>query len=171
MLFRSRSRFGLGVVLALAAIAVQVPLTVLLSYDSYQLFLTAVGVSAIRGGKSSGAAALGISLFARIGLMLVRGHHEAAVLVADRMVTFILMGAALCWMGGALQESWQREKELVERSRLLSGLLPICAGCKRIRDDRGRWCQIESYISAHSDAEFSHGFCPKCAAQWSETTA
>jgi len=47
--------------------------------------------------------------------------------------------------------------------KTLSGMLPICAGCKRIRDDGGYWSQIERYISKHSDASFSHGFCPECA--------
>jgi len=46
--------------------------------------------------------------------------------------------------------------------RTLSGLLPICAGCKKIRDDQGYWQQIETYISEHSDADFSHGICPEC---------
>ena len=44
----------------------------------------------------------------------------------------------------------------------LSGLLPICASCKKVRDDGGYWNQIEEYISAHSEAEFSHGVCPDC---------
>jgi len=47
--------------------------------------------------------------------------------------------------------------------RALKGLLPICASCKKIRDDKGYWNQIEAYISSHSDAEFSHGICPDCA--------
>jgi CheY-like chemotaxis protein len=46
--------------------------------------------------------------------------------------------------------------------RTLSGLLPICSGCKRIRDDRGYWNEVESYIKARSQAEFSHGLCPEC---------
>lgn len=46
--------------------------------------------------------------------------------------------------------------------KTLSGLLPICASCKKIRDDKGYWAQIETYIQAHSDAEFSHGICPDC---------
>lgn len=46
--------------------------------------------------------------------------------------------------------------------KALSGLLPICASCKKIRDDKGYWNQIEKYISAHSDAKFSHGICPEC---------
>ena len=45
----------------------------------------------------------------------------------------------------------------------LSGLLPICASCKKIRDDRGRWSPIEVYISEHSEADFTHGICPECA--------
>jgi YesN/AraC family two-component response regulator len=47
--------------------------------------------------------------------------------------------------------------------KLLSGFLPICASCKKIRDDKGYWQQIESYIHEHSEAEFSHGICPDCA--------
>lgn len=47
--------------------------------------------------------------------------------------------------------------------KTLSGLVPICASCKRIRDDKGFWNQIESYISKHSQAQFSHGLCPECS--------
>lgn len=54
------------------------------------------------------------------------------------------------------------EKALLEVKRL-SGLLPICASCKRIRDKNGGWQQIEDYIATHSEADFSHGICPKCA--------
>jgi len=45
----------------------------------------------------------------------------------------------------------------------LQGLLPICSECKKIRDDKGYWNRIESYISQHSGVEFSHGICPDCA--------
>ena len=47
--------------------------------------------------------------------------------------------------------------------RKLSGMLPICSGCKRIRDDGGYWNEIERYVSQHSEASFSHGICPECA--------
>lgn len=50
----------------------------------------------------------------------------------------------------------------VSEIRTLSGLLPICAHCKKIRDDNGYWQQIESYIQEHSEAEFTHGICPAC---------
>lgn len=54
-------------------------------------------------------------------------------------------------------------KEALEKVKTLSGFLPICASCKKIRDDQGYWNQIESYISKHSEAVFSHGICPDCA--------
>jgi hypothetical protein len=63
----------------------------------------------------------------------------------------------------------EREKLIIElqgaltQVRTLNGLLPICASCKKIRDDQGYWNQIEHYISRHSKATFSHGICPECA--------
>ena len=61
------------------------------------------------------------------------------------------------------QEELIRElKESMDKVKTLSGLLPICASCKKIRDDNGYWTQIENYIRDHSEAEFTHGFCPAC---------
>ena len=53
------------------------------------------------------------------------------------------------------------QKALAE-VKTLSGLLPICCGCKKVRDDSGYWNQIETYIARHTDAAFSHGYCPDC---------
>ena len=52
---------------------------------------------------------------------------------------------------------------LAKENRELMGILPICAACKRIRNDKGYWEQVESYIHKHSGAQFSHGVCPDCA--------
>ncbi len=52
------------------------------------------------------------------------------------------------------------------RIERLSGLLPICSHCKKIRDDSGYWNELEKYISDHSDAEFSHAICPSCLAKY-----
>jgi hypothetical protein len=63
----------------------------------------------------------------------------------------------------------QRAMVLLEREnalrevRILRGLLPICASCKKIRDDNGYWMQIEGYIKDHSEANFTHSICPDCA--------
>jgi PAS domain S-box-containing protein len=54
-------------------------------------------------------------------------------------------------------------QEAVSQVKTLSGLLPICASCKKIRDDKGYWNQIETYVRDHSDAKFSHSICPDCA--------
>ncbi len=54
-------------------------------------------------------------------------------------------------------------QEALSKIRTLSGMLPICSSCKKIRDDKGYWTQIELYIREHSDAEFSHGICPDCS--------
>ena len=53
----------------------------------------------------------------------------------------------------------------LQRVKTLTGLLPICAACKKIRDDRGYWQSVEVYIRDHSDAEFSHSICPECMAR------
>jgi PAS domain S-box-containing protein len=53
-------------------------------------------------------------------------------------------------------------QDALAQVRTLSGLLPICASCKKIRDDKGYWRQIEAYIRDHSEAEFSHSICPEC---------
>lgn len=69
-----------------------------------------------------------------------------------------------------LKKARDTQKEVISRLqdalaqvKQLSGLLPICASCKKIRDDKGYWNQIEAYIKDHSEAEFSHGICPGCA--------
>ena len=54
-------------------------------------------------------------------------------------------------------------KKALDQIQVLRGMLPICAACKKIRDDKGYWNQIESYIRAHSEAEFSHSICPECS--------
>jgi GAF domain-containing protein len=53
--------------------------------------------------------------------------------------------------------------EALEAVRLLNSLLPICAYCRKVRDDVGYWTELEAYVSAHTDAQFSHGICPECA--------
>lgn len=56
-------------------------------------------------------------------------------------------------------------QDALSRIKTLSGLLPICANCKKIRDDKGYWNQIEHYIEKHSQAQMTHGICPDCAAK------
>ncbi len=53
-------------------------------------------------------------------------------------------------------------QEAVANIKTLKGLIPICASCKNIRDDKGYWQKVEQYVTEHSDAKFSHGICPDC---------
>jgi nitrate/nitrite-specific signal transduction histidine kinase len=72
-------------------------------------------------------------------------------------------------IGERLKTEAEKEKLIVDLKKALkevkklSGLIPICASCKKIRDDRGYWNQLEVFIQKHSEAEFSHGVCPECA--------
>lgn len=85
---------------------------------------------------------------------VARAELEARLAVASRVVVLQQRLAARV-----------AELELALSSvRQLQGLLPICAYCKRIRDDQNYWSQVESYIAAHLEVRFSHGICPECLA-------
>jgi hypothetical protein len=59
-------------------------------------------------------------------------------------------------------------EDALTRVKRLQGLLPICSYCKRIRDDQNYWQQLETYLSEHSEAVFSHGLCPECYSRFVE---
>jgi DNA repair exonuclease SbcCD ATPase subunit len=61
-----------------------------------------------------------------------------------------------------LQQKTMELQEALDQVKQLKGLLPICASCKKIRDDKGYWQSVEHYISAHTEAQFSHDICPEC---------
>ena len=61
-----------------------------------------------------------------------------------------------------LQQKTMELQDALGKVKLLSGYLPICASCKKIRDDKGYWQAVETYIDSHSEAKFSHGICPDC---------
>jgi predicted ester cyclase len=73
------------------------------------------------------------------------------------------------YQDGKSMESWNNWnisflfRQLLSEIKTLRGLIPICAKCKKIRDDQGYWNQIESYIQQHSEAQFSHGMCEECS--------
>ena len=98
-----------------------------------------------------------------------RKMEELETRVAERTAELAITNESL------RAENTARRQTEVERDRLiqdlqkslanvksLSGLLPICAGCKKIRDDKGYWSQVESYVQMHSEATFTHGLCPDC---------
>jgi hypothetical protein len=85
---------------------------------------------------------------------------------AIRLVAFLILGYATLRIKVLLVNERKLSSELqktLSEVKTLTGLLPICANCKKIRNDEGYWQQIEIYIEKHSDAQFSHGYCHECA--------
>ncbi len=63
------------------------------------------------------------------------------------------------------QRLYSQLEQSLREIKTLRGILPICANCKKIRDDKGYWTQLETYISEHTEADFSHGICEECMAK------
>jgi DNA-binding response OmpR family regulator len=80
----------------------------------------------------------------------------------DELHARLRIGVRLVGLQQALAARVAELQDALSNVRTLSGLLPICAYCKRIRDDGDYWRQIEQYVSDHSSAQFSHGICPEC---------
>jgi DNA-binding response OmpR family regulator len=80
----------------------------------------------------------------------------------DELRARLQAGIRIVTLQAALALRVRELEEAIGRVRTLQGLLPICSYCKRVRNDGDYWQQVESYISDHSDARFSHGICPDC---------
>lgn len=78
----------------------------------------------------------------------------------------IKVGERILGLQSSLADRVEELEEALSRVKQLQGLLPICSYCKKIRDDRNYWEQVESYIARHSEAQFSHSICPDCYAQF-----
>jgi DNA-binding NtrC family response regulator len=89
---------------------------------------------------------------------LIKGDVSSGLLVRS-----ILYAIERKKMENEKEKLLQELREALAKVKLLSGFLPICSSCKKIRDDKGYWQQIEAYIRDHSEAEFSHGLCNECA--------
>jgi len=80
----------------------------------------------------------------------------------DELRARVRIGSRIVGLQRALGTRVNQLQQALINVRTLSGLLPICAYCKRIRDDQDYWKQIEQYLAEHSNARFSHGICPDC---------
>ncbi len=89
---------------------------------------------------------------------LIKGDVSSGLLVRS-----ILYAIERKKMENEKEKLLQELREALAKVKLLSGFLPICSSCKKIRNDKGYWQQIEAYISEHSDTKFSHGLCNECA--------
>jgi hypothetical protein len=178
-------RYGFAVSSTLVAFCARWALTgVLLEHSPLLLFTVPVAATAITAGFGPAilatflACAIGTFFFQPYGVFAIWPDHVRVGLF--QMAIFCLSGLMIALLGGELRKRrWEAEAAAenlrtalaerdaaLDRVHVLTGLLPICAACKNIRDQNGRWRQMEAYISEHSDARFSHGMCPDCARKW-----
>lgn len=92
-------------------------------------------------------------------------NEELDRVVTARTQQVAEQAEALAWTNNELQDANQALGKALREVKTLRGLIPICASCKKIREDEGSWSQLEHYITEHSEAVFSHGLCPECADQ------
>lgn len=123
-------------------------------------------------------------LYSALVLLGLWSPHPKFALIAAIMAALLsVLGAIITPPGGvawlgltnrlvALLIVWttaflvMRYKRAEQATKVLRGLLPICAWCKKIRDDKGYWKQIEDYMEQHTEAFFTHGMCTECMAKW-----
>lgn len=119
------------------------PVVILTAYDSPDLILQASEVG--------------------VGAYLLKPPKAREV---ERAITIAMARfgdlMSLRYLNAELEARNAELQEALDKVKQLSGLLPICSHCKKIRDDEGYWQQVEVYIRDHSEAEFSHGICPDC---------
>jgi sigma-B regulation protein RsbU (phosphoserine phosphatase) len=80
----------------------------------------------------------------------------------DELRARLNAGARIISLQQVLEHKIRELEAALRNVRMLTGLLPICAYCKSIRDDSNYWHRVEEYVTEHSDAQFSHGICPRC---------
>jgi sigma-B regulation protein RsbU (phosphoserine phosphatase) len=111
-------------------------------------------------------------------VIILTGNHDQKDLVAglesgaddyitkpfswDELRARLHVGSRIVGLQQTLAARVHELQEALADVKRLSGLLPICAYCKRIRNNQDYWMQVEQYVTEHSDAEFSHGICPEC---------
>jgi CheY-like chemotaxis protein len=81
----------------------------------------------------------------------------------------VRVGARIIELQQTLANRVAELEEALANVKQLQGILPICSHCKKVRDDQNYWQQVESYISTHTDAQFSHSICPECFEQITKT--
>jgi len=121
------------------------PIMVMTSYGNEQLAVEAIKAGALDYVVKSAEA------FATMPRTVERALREWKLLTERREAA------------AAQKQLIAQLEEALSKVKTLSGLLPICSACKKIRDDRGYWSQVEGYIQEHTDARFTHSYCPECA--------
>jgi Domain of unknown function (DUF4118) len=174
------ARYLFAVAATLLAVGIRAVLQPLLGEHSpFLVFAAPVAITAICAGFGPALLAAGLGavlsvwFFFPFDILAARpGLFQAAIFVATSLVVAKLGGEyrARRWHA---ERTAERLRQIVaerdaalEKVSVLTGLLPVCAGCKSIRDEAGNWRSMEEYLSEHSKARFSHGMCPACMEEW-----
>ena len=108
-------------------------------------------------------AALALTAFLAFMRLAFQFHWGLPTGLAPALINTAIRLAVLALLAALTSRVAVQTRELRRRVSLLEGILPICGFCKDIRDESGEWNKLEEYISHHSEAQFSHGVCQKCA--------
>jgi K+-sensing histidine kinase KdpD len=179
------TRYAFAVVVSLITFGIRAALEpILLDHSPLLLFTLPVAVTAICTGAGPALASAGLStflgsyFFSPYGMFGVYPDHVR--IGAFQTGIFWAASAIVAKLGGEYRRRrWETERTAeqlrqilserdaaLERVSVLTGLLPVCAACKSIRDEHGNWRQMEEYLSEHSKAKFTHGMCPACMEAW-----
>jgi K+-sensing histidine kinase KdpD len=154
------------------------------NHSAYLLFTIPVAVCAMCAGSGPALLSAGIGVlvsdyfFFPHGIFAIYPDHVRVGLIQTAI--FLTASVLVAKLGGELRarrlhaentaeqlrHTLAERDALIEKVSVLSGLLPVCAACKSIKDENGNWMQMELYISQHSAAKFTHGMCPACMEQW-----
>ena len=131
------------------------------------------GLLSIRSAQAGFAIKISIaaSLLTILGFFLSpqTAHQDLLRVLTNRALAVLVVSITGILSIRIIFSDERREKAILEREKsfeeikILRGLLPICCSCKKIRNDKGYWIFIESYIKEHSEADFTHGICPECS--------
>jgi membrane protein CcdC involved in cytochrome C biogenesis len=126
------------------------------------MFFSIITISALRfqvkGGIIAAIAAFPIILWCHSDVL-------AEFDIQVQLLFIAFSGIIVALLVGNYAASKNKLQKALDEIKTLSGMIPICASCKKIRDDKGYWRAVEHYIEEHTTAEFTHGICPDCAAK------
>jgi K+-sensing histidine kinase KdpD len=155
------NRCGVGWLVGLVAFLADCVIEALVEHYTFFpiLFLLPVMLMAWNCGRRWGAAISVGLIAARCGFELGWGFPVSMV---DAVIDAVVRGIVLIILALVIAQLAAHTRMLRARVQQLEGILPICMHCKKIRDEQQTWQQLEAYIGARSDAQFSHGICPEC---------
>jgi hypothetical protein len=179
--FTARYAFAVGA--SLVGLAVRALLQPLLGEHSpFLVFAAPVAVTAMCAGFGPALLTSGLAALLGVWLFFPQPILAAQPVSPGIIQAFIFAGTSVvvAKLGGEYRtRRWEAERTAqqlrqilaerdaaLERVSVLTGLLPVCAGCKSIKDEAGKWRSMEEYLSEHSKARFTHGMCPACMEKW-----